>query len=478
MTSKTKVTSPMPSTAPPKRRKGASKKLKKSWRKNTDLDDVDEFLEDQRLEQRLGGSYDHREDDELFVVDTGNKDKDGKSEAPLTKRAARKKAAAERPLKCFQNILPDVERPVHVTPGTRKNPLVEAKEKKLKEQGVIKAKEKLSKKHKAEAAKTVALKAKAQATRRRADFNFDLWDGDLEVTEESKDVKANQWLGHDTKVHTLTGTRQKGGKPALKPRAPSTLSAVAEPLGGESYNPSFKDHQDLLFKATLVELRKEKAQHNVDYHTTRMFPKRPPTEEERAKEMTEGLFEDADGEKDQEDEVEARNSSTCTAEGEDGEDEDEERKGNKPKTRKQKRNEKARRLQELKADKLKRDKALDHDFTRLKSIKKQLKAEEDQLKGNKARRVQRKANKLQQAAKLSNYKFEEADVDLKLSEELTGNLRNLKPEGNILTDRFKSMQKRNLIETRVKQKVKRDRRKRKIVERRTHKMGFAWEKSK
>ena len=27
---------------------------------------------------------------------------DGKSEAPLTKRAARKKAAAERPLKCFQ----------------------------------------------------------------------------------------------------------------------------------------------------------------------------------------------------------------------------------------------------------------------------------------------------------------------------------------------------------------------------------------
>ena len=43
--------------------------------------------------------------------------------------------------------------------------------------------------------------------------------------------------------------------------------------------------------------------------------------------------------------------------------------------------------------------------------------------------------KLKQAAKLSNFKFEEPDVDLKLSEELTGNLRNLKPEGNILTDR-------------------------------------------
>ena len=40
---------------------------------------------------------------------------------------------------------------MHVTPGTRKNPLAEAKEKKLKEQGVVKAKEKTSKKHKADA---------------------------------------------------------------------------------------------------------------------------------------------------------------------------------------------------------------------------------------------------------------------------------------------------------------------------------------
>ena len=46
-----------PSTSAPKRKKNASKKGKKSWRKNVDLDDVEDFLEDQRLEQRLGGEW-------------------------------------------------------------------------------------------------------------------------------------------------------------------------------------------------------------------------------------------------------------------------------------------------------------------------------------------------------------------------------------------------------------------------------------
>ena len=78
---------------------------------------------------------------------------------------------------------------------------------------------------------------------------------------------------------------------------------------------------------------------------------------------------------------------------------------------------------------------LEHDFTRLKSIKKALAAEEEEIEANKAKRATRKEEKLTKAATLSNYKFEEQDLDLKLSDELTGNLRNLRPEGNILTDR-------------------------------------------
>ena len=63
----------------PKLNKKASKKNKKSWRKNTDLEDVEEFLEDQRLEERLGGSFDKRSDSDIFVVDNARSKPKGKT---------------------------------------------------------------------------------------------------------------------------------------------------------------------------------------------------------------------------------------------------------------------------------------------------------------------------------------------------------------------------------------------------------------
>merc|ERR1712083_710658 len=76
--------------------------------------------------------------------------------------------------------------------------------------------------------------------------------------------------------------------------------------------------------------------------------------------------------------------------------------------------------------------------------------------------------------KLSNYKYEPQVIEIKLSDELTGNLRNLKQEGSLLEDRFKSMQRRNVVEVRVKQKTVR-KLKRKTFEKRSHKMG--WEEN-
>lgn len=37
-----------------KKKKRVSKKTKTAWRKYSDINDVEEFLEDQRLEERLG----------------------------------------------------------------------------------------------------------------------------------------------------------------------------------------------------------------------------------------------------------------------------------------------------------------------------------------------------------------------------------------------------------------------------------------
>ena len=51
------------------------------------------------------------------------------------------------------------------------------------------------------------------------------------------------------------------------------LSFFLVPHSGSSYNPSLKDHQDLLWKAAIVEINKDKAEHKIEYHTTKMFSK-------------------------------------------------------------------------------------------------------------------------------------------------------------------------------------------------------------
>ena len=51
------------------------------------------------------------------------------------------------------------------------------------------------------------------------------------------------------------------------------------------------------------------------------------------------------------------------------------------------------------------------------------------------RREKKEERLLTQPLMLSSHKFTEAEMELKLSEELTGNLRALKPEGNLLADR-------------------------------------------
>ena len=298
-----------------------------------------------------------------------------------------------------------------------------------------------------------------RSTRRRTKFDFDLWD-EKDEGSQVEAVKSNAWLDESTKTHTLRGMKKKGVK-VPKTNKTTSLPAVEPPLAGESYNPSFKDHQDLLYTATMAELDKEKAQRKLDRHTTDMFPEKPPTQKEQLQEMAEGLFE-----------APADDVTAAV----DDESEEEEKKGNKLKTKKQKRKEKARKFREMKADRRKKAKlASDNDFSRLKSIKKQVNAEYRAALDAKAKKDQKKADRLLKPSVLSGCKFEEKDLDLKLSEELTGNLRSLKPEGSILADRFHSLQKRNMIETRVKQKVKRKSKNRKIVERRTHKMGFDWE---
>ncbi|XP_015706038.1 ribosome biogenesis protein NOP53 [Coturnix japonica] len=125
------------------------------------------------------------------------------------------------------------------------------------------------------------------------------------------------------------------------------------------------------------------------------------------------------------------------------------------KTEQQRRKEKEARAQELRRrqDKLLRGRR--QQLFRLRSLGRQLRCWEQELL---RRRMQREAKRRQMEGlprRLGRLKYEDPALEVQLSDELAESLRTLKPEGSLLHDRFKSFQKRSLIEPRERAKFKR-----------------------
>merc|ERR1711983_364396 len=203
-------------------------------------------------------------------------------------------------------------------------------------------------------------------------------------------------------------------------------------------------------------------QQKIERLTTGMFPSRDkaPTAESRMKEMSEGIVELGEDHEKEDEQLEDDTEKVVV--------------GNKPKTRRQLRDKRKKMFEDQRKEREKDVKIREIEISRVKSIKKQLKSEESKTLEKQEKRKVAAEEKLLGPVRLSNYKYEPQEIEIKLSDELTGNLRNLKQEGSLLEDRFKSMQRRNMIEVRVKQKVVK-KLKRKTFEKRSHKMG--WEEN-
>nr|ACO15693.1 CG1785 [Caligus clemensi] len=433
----------------PQPKKSVSKKNKKSWRLNSDVGDVEDFLEDRRLEERLGGSFDAREDVDLFIVDHA---------VPKDEPSNEEKS---KPLKCFSSLenhsaIPD---PVRVrnrvrTPGERENPLMKHLRK------TDKLKDKVAEIHRK--SHQIKKNAKPQATR-RTKFDFDLWG-----EQKSSAILNNEWIGKDSKKQYLGNKIVKAPK-TVNDRT-SELPAVELPLGGSSYNPSLSDHKEHLWTAAIAEIKREKAVRKIEKHTTDMFPSRLQTKEEEFKEMAiglAGLDPELDKESEAEEEVkETEISSTLVTP--------------KPKTKKQRKKERISRAAEKRRLLHDANMNKERSIFRLKTFKKELdQLDKDIEEKTKKRQEAKETKRKYQPHQLSRHKFEEMEEPLKLTEELTGNLRTLKPEGNLLEERYNSMQKRNVVETRVMAKRLRKpvgmKLRKKKSEKRSYKMG--WEKN-
>lgn len=143
---------------------------------------------------------------------------------------------------------------------------------------------------------------------------------------------------------------------------------------------------------------------------------------------------------------------------------------NKKKDPKQRRKQKEQRAILDKRFKAKQEKKKTADIYKLKFLEKEIEASKKKTEMLKEKREKLKQLKLLEPKRLGNNKFEVPDLDFQMPDEISGNLRSIKTGGNLLKDRFKSLQKRNILEPTVK--VMKKRGKVKKYEKPTHKMGW------
>ncbi|OTF70151.1 hypothetical protein BLA29_006729, partial [Euroglyphus maynei] len=242
---------------------------------------------------------------------------------------------------------------------------------------------------------------------------------------------------------------------------PSLLPAVEIPLPGQSYNPSKEDYQTLIMSEAEKELAKLNEEKKWADKVDKFYVSRNEAHEnEKAylNEMLQGLFDDDDDQNVNE-QVETADDIDLTMA-------IMKAKTIKRKTKQQKRRE----LREKEMRKQKEEDKLlrikENDVYRIKAIEKELNERERKILERAKLRQAKHIESLYKPKRLSRHRFEETPIELNLPNEISGSLRSLKTEGNLLKDRYKSLQKRNIIETRILQSHKRKYRQKTEIKRR------------
>uniref|UniRef100_A0A6M2DSD8 Ribosome biogenesis protein NOP53 n=1 Tax=Xenopsylla cheopis TaxID=163159 RepID=A0A6M2DSD8_XENCH len=404
------------------KKKSVSKRSKLSWRKHVDIKDVDNFLEDQRHEERLGKQFSLRTDNELFQVDQKPK------AIEITSKKSRRQALKNAPLKCFamqqsHSKVPD--------PLVKRNPV----------------------RTRAERQKNLACYKKSDSKRRtmsknplrkgKENKNQEISKSNIWIESENTLREMPDWLNTDCVKHNL---RNSGRSIKTVPKSITSkqtyIAAIEPPHPGTSYNPSKEDHYDLLKIIADKEKELIKEEEHLNRVTSKMFRKVPRNTKESDKlaEMSEGLpgvsinTENTDLSSDDDENVDMTSAVR-----------------NKKKDLKQRRKIREQRALQLLLKGTRQEKKKVADIYKLKKIAEQISKSEDKEKKVQKLRKIKKDEKMKGTKTLSKTKFVEAELDFNLKKDIAGNLRNVKKEGNLMSDRFKSLQKRNIIEPTISQ---------------------------
>ncbi|GAB1601402.1 ribosome biogenesis protein NOP53-like [Argonauta hians] len=432
-----------------RKRLHVAKNKKKAWRK-TDIKDVEEYLEDVRHQERTGGLLAEKPDKNLFFVD-----KTSKRPKKITAAERRRlRQNDKKPLKCHSQLYKKGGVACPIKPNRVVKKVSDFQVEKL-------LKGKLSKKE--EQIINDRVKSIEEFKDKKAQYfsdrvvDYDLWNEPEKMPDQTKNEEAD--------LHYLKYTNNLRVKiPRLYLKKRSEVPAVEAPHAGSSYNPVFEDHQDLLQIATKDECRYNKMQDKLRRALDAMFPsaEEAPTIKSWIKEMSAGLQNEEEEEK-----------KTAVEAGEEGEEEDKAAvtKQPKPKTKKQHRKARERKMEERTRKDKKMLKQREFDVYRIRSMKKEMNKFDKEVERKKLARDQKnKELDKTRTKRLGKTSFVKPDLEVKLSDELPDSLLHIVPEGNLLEDRFSSLQRRNILEPRnVFKKATQKKYKRKLFVKRAYK---------
>ncbi|KAJ7881152.1 ribosome biogenesis protein Nop53/GLTSCR2 [Mycena leptocephala] len=415
-----------------------SRKGKKAWRKNVDLQEVEEGMEGLRAEERATGTYLHKQqDDQLFVIDVKG---DEKLRSSLPKYKASELTSTK--ILAQRSAVPAVVS--RTTAQKRKSPLSSEDKNRL---------------------------LRISKRPRKGPFNsvvdpteFGAGSATFELSEAVKNSGAYDAWAPPEEVQEIPDGLETVQPKKVKvpvhghPRDKIEVPAILEPHQGTSYNPPADAHQELLLKAyDIEEKRVEKAAKLAETKTKI---------EKATVDATDGTLGVPPGMKlddvvpVEEDEDPATTEATP-------------KKMPQRKTKAQ-RNKAAKILAQKRAltekARKKNELAVINSFKLLRRTANKTLSAREQAHELRRAALQEKLKRGLAGQKLGKHKVPEEEVDVQLGEDLSESLRALKPEGNLFRDRFTSLQQRALIEPRVPVLPKR--RRNRIIEYEKH----AWKR--
>ncbi|CAG9946764.1 unnamed protein product [Clonostachys rosea f. rosea IK726] len=414
-----------------------SRKGKKAWRKNVDVTEVEEGLEELNEQIISGGVIREKESAELFTLDlTGD--------AAIPKKFPKhvKKGLKADEILAQRSSVPAV--------SMRKRPSAKTTD------GVLPVKRQRTDwvSHKELARLKKVADGEHDTTLQLKDASYDLWDAPVE------EKKSQEFIPPKVEAKVPKSMKQK---PISLVASGKEVPAVQRPTGGYSYNPLFSEYEERYTAES------NKA---VDAETKRLADEEAERLKQEASARSAAEAEAAEAranlsewEEDSEWEgfqsgvednaVSAKRPQRKT-----------QAQRNRIKRRKEderlakhKANMKAKRIQEQRIKEI-AEEVQDRENTRALILQEKEQASdsgESEINDQKLRRKQ-----------IGKFKLPEKDLELVLPDELQDSLRLLKPEGNLLKDRYRSMLVRGKVEARRHIPFKKQAR-RKVTEKWTHK---------